>query len=377
MYQLRIASERAQVETAPDTSLAWYSPNLMEERLPATTVPNLGSGVWYWQVRAMDAQGNKSTWSDVWTVAIDASRPVIKIARPLEGELLGHTAIPFRADISDASELASVVVELDGHDITAQVQQAQTEAGMQLQRDWQAKELSDGNHTIRILATNIHEHTSEAVRSFIVDTTPPEITTTIEDEQILKGVASLDLTANEASVYATRIMANGHEILAQDDVEPQKEGMRYVRAWNTLGVSDGKYTIIFAARDVAGNESTVARQVMVVNTPAVGIIITKDPLSEELSANLSQPLATPQFTAQMPRVAPSAPPESSDDICHPYDELLSVVPEFTPVVATENGWRLFGILWYWSMLGGLLLAGGASYAWRSVRTPIQQIPDSV
>ncbi len=39
---------------------------------PSIHSTGAGNGAWYWQVRAIDAAGNKSAWSAVWNVTIDA-----------------------------------------------------------------------------------------------------------------------------------------------------------------------------------------------------------------------------------------------------------------------------------------------------------------
>jgi len=47
------------------------------ETLPTNTIHSSGAsdGTWYWQVRAKDATGNYSDWSDIWTVTIDTTAP--------------------------------------------------------------------------------------------------------------------------------------------------------------------------------------------------------------------------------------------------------------------------------------------------------------
>jgi hypothetical protein len=49
-----------------------------QENLTAPQIHSTGApdGTWYWQVRAIDAAGNKSAWTSVWNVTIDTSGPV-------------------------------------------------------------------------------------------------------------------------------------------------------------------------------------------------------------------------------------------------------------------------------------------------------------
>lgn len=374
-YQLRISHDESQVGEAPDASQAWYSFNLPETNMPASDISDLGNGLWYWQVRSMDEAGNKSSWSDVWKVMIDTGGPMIQLAQPVEGSL-GSVVVPFEAVITDMSDLVSTHVELDGLDITSQLQQAPIDGGVKLQKEWQTGEMTEGAHTFRIIAKDIHGHISEVVRSFTVDSTPPQISTTIEEGQLLQGMVTLDLMADEAGTYAIRITKEDGGLLAQDDTEPQTESTSmHKRTWNTWKVTNGKYILTFTGKDTVGNESVIIRHVSVANAQSTGVVTAKDPLLEELSANLNQPLIAPYSTTP-PRASVGNLPPVSDTV-HSHDALLATVPEFKPVAATENGWRLFGILWYWWMLGGLLLASGMNLAWRLLRAPIQQMPDSV
>ncbi|MDR3582217.1 MAG: peptidoglycan-binding protein [Candidatus Pacebacteria bacterium] len=52
--------------------------------LPAPSILSSGApdGTWYWQVRAIDAFGNKSAWSDVWAVTLDTVPPPALAACP-------------------------------------------------------------------------------------------------------------------------------------------------------------------------------------------------------------------------------------------------------------------------------------------------------
>lgn len=49
--------------------------------LPGNTIHSTGApdGVWYWQVRAVDAAGNKSDWSQIWNVTLDTQTPSVPV----------------------------------------------------------------------------------------------------------------------------------------------------------------------------------------------------------------------------------------------------------------------------------------------------------
>src|SRR5690606_22274470 len=47
-----------------------------QNHLTDATIPSYGAnGTWYWQVRAIDAAGNKSPWTSPWELTIDMDAP--------------------------------------------------------------------------------------------------------------------------------------------------------------------------------------------------------------------------------------------------------------------------------------------------------------
>jgi hypothetical protein len=54
--------------------------------LPSNMIHSAGApdGIWYWQVRAVDAAGNMSAWSSVWNVTLDTTKPLITFANNVE-----------------------------------------------------------------------------------------------------------------------------------------------------------------------------------------------------------------------------------------------------------------------------------------------------
>ncbi|HVW71619.1 MAG TPA: immunoglobulin-like domain-containing protein, partial [Candidatus Paceibacterota bacterium] len=66
-------------------------------------------GTWYWQVRAKDAAGNYSDWSDIWSVTLDTSAPAAPtITSPADGT---HTTTAGLTDVTwtDESDSGSTV----------------------------------------------------------------------------------------------------------------------------------------------------------------------------------------------------------------------------------------------------------------------------
>lgn len=372
-YQLRISDSQTQVGEVPDSSDAWYSQNLPSPSMPATMAP-LHDGMWYWQVRAVTA-ATKGNWSEVWNVQIDTVGPVLSITQPLEG-VLGNTPVSFNAEITDSNSVASFAVELDGQVVTDQITQTSTEMGLRLNKEWAHGQLAEGSHTIKVTASDNYGHSTELTRLFAIDTTPPEITVSALENQVITGIVPVEVHGNEPGTYAIRISSGEKEIFAGSSLDAQAGStLSYSHSWNTWDGPSGAYEIRFTGKDAVGNEASIVRHVTIANA-ITSAEITKDPLLEELSAQLSQPLVMPKVV-ETPVVMAAADPPKVNDLSQEQEVLLKTVPEFVPVAATENGWRLFGILWYWWLLGGLVLASSCMVIKRYIRTSPSQVPDRV
>ncbi len=79
------------------------------------SIPSEGTsdGTWYWQVRAVDAAGNKSAWSQVWSYTLDSVKPVVTV-----NSLSTTNTTPTLTGTVD-DHTATVTVKVDGHTYTA------------------------------------------------------------------------------------------------------------------------------------------------------------------------------------------------------------------------------------------------------------------
>jgi hypothetical protein len=67
--------------------------------LSASEIHSYGaSGTWYWQVRAIDAAGNKSAWTAPWKVTLDSNSPTATLGFPA----IGPGAITYEVQFSEA-----------------------------------------------------------------------------------------------------------------------------------------------------------------------------------------------------------------------------------------------------------------------------------
>ncbi|MDB5180085.1 MAG: hypothetical protein JWN12_717 [Candidatus Saccharibacteria bacterium] len=61
-----------------------------------------GDGAWFYQVRAKDAAGNYSQWSDIWSVILDTQKPTATLEFPI----VGSAGTSFKVHYSEAVQVA-------------------------------------------------------------------------------------------------------------------------------------------------------------------------------------------------------------------------------------------------------------------------------
>lgn len=73
------------------TTGVWHSGTLSSPTIHSTGAPD---GVWYWQVRAIDAAGNTSPWSAIWQVRLDnATLPAPTLIAPTDGAYVNGASL--------------------------------------------------------------------------------------------------------------------------------------------------------------------------------------------------------------------------------------------------------------------------------------------
>lgn len=81
-YEFQSSLNPAQVDGVLTGPVLWKSGILPTSMIYSSGAPD---GVWYWQVRAIDAVGNVSDWSEIWTVELDHSKPTVDLVFPVPG----------------------------------------------------------------------------------------------------------------------------------------------------------------------------------------------------------------------------------------------------------------------------------------------------
>jgi hypothetical protein len=349
---------------------------------------NKTEGVWYWRVKTL-SNNRESAWSDIWRVTVDNTAPTVDISYPM-GTYGGRKAgnIPFRATVTDTKGIKQCIVkqgdtELKKESLEASGTVTDPATHLSLTADIDAVNLSDGAHSITVIAEDIAGNIRTSTRTFDVDNTAPQLTTNISDDQVLQGIVAIDMAVNEQHPQASSITlldSNNKEVPlrqimadATDNTETLEVNSNSLK-WDTRKVADGTYRLQFFGRDIVGNEAMITRLVVVDNTPAqsVGVVNTNstpivDPLLDQLSRQLTQPFPTPQAFAMAPATIPNVV-EKDEDLLAAGTSITSRVDEGIKPIAvapTESGWRILGVLWYW----WFLIAGFLSVVtlkWRSL-----------
>lgn len=354
-YQVRAARDDGSGVITDAT--AWHSAWVSSPVMEASLIEGVSDGVWLWQARAGDEAENVSLWSETWRVAFDSILPLITIDSPVEGGLLGGTdsQLVIEARAED-THMRSLAVYVDATDITSQLQATVGSGTISVSGVFDGAGLASGAHTLRVVASDEAENVAEASREFTVDMAAPVLTTELADELRIASKLNITLTADEAhpQFYEIRVLdSSGQAVLSDgqplDIADSNNTSNSIVYEFDTKKVPNGAYVVYFMGRDAAGNESELRRRVTVVNV-LVGmgsVKSTGEELLDQYSVSLSQPFVTPRIVTAPQRslaVISGGAPVIQDDLL----ENKSAPVSDTPVVsATEQGWRLMGVLWYW------------------------------
>jgi hypothetical protein len=386
-YRLRLANELTTGGELEPSKTRIFTTSTAT--LPFTET-GLGSGKWYWQIQAVGADGGVSEWSDIWHVTVDAVLPAITILKP-DGVYGGPqtNAIPLSAEVIDEGGIKSCVVAQDdgtpiplGDNNNPTVAATEPVTHLTLSGTIDAASLTEGTHGVTVTVEDIAGNISQKSVQYFVDKSAPQLTPSISDNQKLKGMVDITLQAEDTTLQTSSIsiLDSANSPLALEEPNAELDIMSAetrTLTWDTKTASNGMYTIVFFAKDAAGNETTLTRTVTVDNStllPGSGAVTpvsstsVVDPLLDQLSKQLTQPFPAPQGFD----ITPAAFTNMTEGV---GEEVASARAITTPetdrgikpvaVTPTESGWKILGVLWYWwALIVGTL--GVVIFKWRSI-----------
>lgn len=234
----------------------------------------------WWRVRAQDAAGNWSDWSESRQLIIDNDLPTISLNTPFPAT--GNTAAGFTADSTPTfagsttdQYLAGIEkVEFKVEGISGEVQ-GWTNATLtgslgDITRAYTATTnlLADGTLTVFARSYDRAGNVSSVVsQSFTVDTTAPVANfDDITNGDILSGTVEIKGTIDELNLlrYFYRIQKVGGPVVSSATVVTTTLNNETFYTWDTTDLGDGEYTILLASRDKAGNRTGVSEKTITV-----------------------------------------------------------------------------------------------------------------
>lgn len=283
-YEFRSSQDKTKVGDAPDGSGAWESGELSSPKIHSS---GAGDGIWYWQVRAIDATGNKSAWSEVWDMAIDTKKPTLEIVQPQEGEVFGAV----------------------------------------------------DKKTIRVEAR-------------------------LHDEQ---GLGSYNIKIDEMDAEAT----DDTDAAATAETYPGPVSLTVIAQLNSDDFADGEHTVTITITDKAGNVTTETRKIVIANAVVVpgGGNVGGQPQGnsgddgdelQERTDRLNRPFPLPNSFGIVP--TPELVSQGDKEVLGAQKTPdVDGAAKNVAAAPTDEGWKLYGILWYWWLLLAAIVA--AISAW--------------
>lgn len=231
----------------------------------------LTEGVWYWQVRAQSTvlfgPTTYSNWSQVWTVIIDTTNPVVTITSPLDGTTV-KGLVPLSATVTDQNPGKTTFEVFKGTSFNPANRVFVGEAyGTAPSVSWDAS-TADGTYRLRVKSEDqAGNESNTATSTFTVDNVAPQvaITNPATDGTNQTGSFTISVQASD-----NRDLKN-LEVIVRSDTDPTTSvtcysspvsGTAVVRSCtlDTNTLPEGSYTIYATATDKADSETTTQRQ---------------------------------------------------------------------------------------------------------------------
>jgi disulfide bond formation protein DsbB len=278
-YELIASQDKTAVQNA-DMSKVWDSVrdgagsgqgNLTT---PTDHSTGAGDGVWYWSVRAFDAAGNQSPWSDVWSVTVDNTAPVVSITSPNNGDVVnGTVTVSGTVTDNNPDHYYFVVKDSTGKVVAGPgvVNQANVTSW-----NWDTTKFTDGIYTIDLEARDAagnKDANSVQTINVVVDNMKPTVLLDAITSPVGGFTKNLDITGkvNDANLASYQLIATDDAtgvVVADTGVIPTTTGGAInPYAWDVSTLPSGTYTVTLTATDVLGQSSSQSQDVTVNNTP--------------------------------------------------------------------------------------------------------------
>jgi hypothetical protein len=217
--------------------------------------------------RARDAAGNTTVSAGVVvTVNNDTQAPTVSITAPAAGQVAG--TINVDANAADNVGVVGVQFLLDGVALGAEDVLAPYSVS------WNTTTIADGNHTLTARARDAAGNITTSAGVIVAvknDTQGPVVNITAPIAGDVSGTVNVTAGATDnIGVVGVQFLLNGANLGTEDVAAP------YSVSWNTIGLTNGNYTLTARGRDASGNTTTSAAVIVNVNNApdAQGPVVT-------------------------------------------------------------------------------------------------------
>lgn len=207
---------------------------------------------------------------------IERVKPTITVTSPTDSSTIVNSAPNIEwtvADDDSGINPDSISIKIDSDTaVTSEITKTQTATGYTCSYKVPSA-LADGSHTFTLnVSDNDGNAATAVVTSFIVDTTPPVLTITSPDNNLITNSSTITITGttNDALSTPVTLTINGTDVPVDED-----GSFSYVYT-----LTEGENVITSVATDAAGKSSTVVRNVTLDTSAPVftEISITPNPV---------------------------------------------------------------------------------------------------
>ncbi len=190
------------------------------------------------------------------TVFVDNTAPTVSIKEPLSGNMYRGT-VTISVNVTDNRELGNVHLRVDNTGLRVMVYNS---TDYLWEYDLDTTTLSDGQHTLMVLAVDKASNLGITSITVLTDNNPPTLTIQSPTSGMTVGLTLIvSVQANDVS-NISRI-----EFYLQDVLVYTVYNMPYQWSWDTTKYPNGDHTITVKAYDTAGNVKTSGTTVTVKN----------------------------------------------------------------------------------------------------------------
>lgn len=299
------------------------------------------------------------------------ARPTLTVLRPSNYEVFGGAdkrCIVVESVVSDDEGLKTYHIDMDNAQTDADSDTACRDVALTRSSElkvyavFDSQQIVDGVHDIHISVTDTAGHTTRETRTIVIDNHAPVVT--------------LGLTSSATPSASTPVNLEG-TIDSKADLDSailQLDGKNLAELKDTIGtdgkwqydvkdgLSQGKHVFSVVAKDTHGNTSDGVSSPQSSVELSVGPFVPPESsiITPSLTEGLSDPFVLPGSLDDVaPPIIENGNVSSDTDVLGAKtknDPTVDQNMKVASIAPTESGWKLFGMLWYWWLLAGALIA---------------------